>query len=83
MPLSLTVYSCGLFLRVRGAAAADRTAGAGQSFVHDLADRARAAAALSAAAEAAIDLTGCARRRLGKGGANGMVAQCVEGKDET
>ena len=42
--------------------AAGRTAGADQGFIHDLADGVGAAAALGAAAEAAIDLAGGARR---------------------
>ena len=62
--------------------AASWAAGAKQGFVHDLADGARAAAALSAAAEAAIDLTGGARRARGHGGPHFMVAQDVAGTDD-
>ena len=66
---------------MRGAGAANRTAGAGQRFVHDGADRAGAAAALGAAAEAAIDL----RRGMRRAGAHGtpdiVVAQDVAGTD--
>jgi hypothetical protein len=48
---------------MRGTTAAWRTAGADQSFIHDLADGAGAAAALGAAAETAVNLAGGARRR--------------------
>ena len=64
---------------MRGAGAAGRATGAGQSFVHDLADRARATAALSAAAETAIDLTGRARRRSRDRVSHRMVAENVAG----
>ena len=65
-----------------------RAAGAGgrsgiQRLVHDLADGAGAAATLSAAAQAAIDLPGRARRRLRRdGGADIVVAQNVAGADD-
>ena len=67
---------------MRGAGAADRATGAGQCFVHDLADRAGAAAALRAAAETAIDLAGRSRRRLDAGLADFVVAQDVAGADD-
>ena len=61
--------------------AADRAAGAEQGFVHDLADGTRAAAALGAAAEAAIDLLGVARQifRGADGTADIMVGEDVAG----
>jgi hypothetical protein len=66
--------------RRRGtSAAADRATGAGQSFIHDLADRPGATAALGAAAKAAINLAGRARRRMGAGGAYFVVAEDVGG----
>ena len=72
-----------VFVRVGSAGtAADWTAGTEQGFVHDLADRARAAAALSTATKAAIDLTGRARRTRVHGGAHFMVGQDVAGTDD-
>lgn len=65
-----------------GAGAADRAAGAGQSLVHDLADRAGAAAALGTATEAAIDLASRARRRFGASAADFMVGNDVAGADD-
>ena len=67
---------------MRGASAAARASGAGQGLVHDLADRAGAAAALGAATETAINLGGGARRRRGAGGAHGMVADDIAGADD-
>jgi hypothetical protein len=67
---------------MRGAAAAGWGAGADQSFVHDLADGVRAAATLGAAAEAAIDLAGRARRRRIHGPPHLMIAQHVAGTDD-
>jgi hypothetical protein len=65
-----------------GAGAADRATGTGQSFVHDLADRAGATAALGATAETTIDLAGGTRRRFGAGGAYFMVTQHIAGADD-
>src|SRR5215467_4240629 len=62
-----------------------RAAAAGRRdrVVHDAADGARAAAALGAAAEAAIDLAGGARRLLGADRrAHVVVAQHVAGTDD-
>jgi hypothetical protein len=66
----------------RAGAAAYRATGAEQGLVHDLADRTRATAALGAAAETAIDLTGGARRGRGHGGAHFVVGQDVAGADD-
>ena len=64
------------------AAAATRAAGGGDRLVHDAADGARAPPALGAAAEAAIDLTGGARRLLGsKRRADVVIAQNVARTD--
>ena len=68
---------------MRGAGTAtDRAAGADQSVVHDLADGAGAAATLSTAAEAAIDLTRGARRARVHGDPHIMVGQHVAGADD-
>ena len=61
------------------AGTAGRTAGADQRFVHDLSDGAHTAAALGAAAEAAVDLSGGARRCRAHGAPHFMVAQHVAG----
>jgi hypothetical protein len=66
----------------RTSGATYRATGAGQGFVHDLANSANAAAALGAAAEAAIDLSGGARRRRRHGAPHFMVAQHVAGTDD-
>jgi hypothetical protein len=59
---------------------ATRPRAGAKRFIHDLADRQRAAPALSAATEAAIDLTGCARRTLRIAA---RLADIVIGKDVT
>ena len=69
--------------RVCGAGAARRTgAGGTQRLVHDLADGAGTAAALGAATETTINLSGRARRRRRAGAANGLVAQNIAGADD-
>ena len=77
----------GRAVRNRGAARrtalAARAARAGDRRVHDAADSARATPALGAAAEAAIDLAGRARRLLGaERGAHVLVGQHVAGADD-
>jgi hypothetical protein len=72
---------------MRGTAAANGTAGANQGcsdygFIHNLADRARAAAALRAAAETAIDFTAGARGGRINSAAHFVVAQDVAGTDD-
>ena len=67
---------------MRGAGATGRAAGAHQRLVHDLADRARATATLSAAAETAIDLARGARRSRLHGAPHLMVAQYIAGTDD-
>ena len=67
---------------MRGAGATGWAAGADQRFIHDLADRARAAATLRAAAETAIDLARGARRSRLHGAPHLMVAQNVAGTDD-
>ncbi len=62
--------------------AANRTASTEQGFVHDLADGARAATALGAAAETTIDLASGARRARVYGGAHFVVGQDVAGTDD-
>src|SRR6266403_355492 len=65
------------------AALAAGAAGAGDRLVHDLADGARTTPALRAAAEAAIDLAGRARRLLGtERRAHVLVGQHVAGADD-
>lgn len=67
----------------RRTALTGRAAGTGERFVHDLADGARATPALGAAAEAAIDLAGGARRLLGtERRTHVLVAQHVAGADD-
>jgi hypothetical protein len=58
--------------------------GGTERFVHDAADGAHAAPALGAAAEAAIDFTGGARRRLvaRKRGTDVVVGQHIAGADD-
>ena len=69
-------------LLVVGAAAAGRGLRA-ERLVHDVADGARAAAALGAATEAAIDLPRRARTHLRRdGGADIVVTQDVAGTDD-
>ena len=70
----------GFGLAVRASGAAGLGAGA-QSLVNDGLDGARASAAFGAAAEAAIDLLGIARKRLGSvdGAADILVADDVTG----
>ena len=64
-------------------AAATGGCGRAERLVHDLADGAGAAAALCAATEAAIDLSGRARTRLRRdGGADIVVGQDVAGADD-
>ena len=67
---------------VRRTVAAGWTAAAGVRFVHDRADRAGAATALGAAAEAAVDLRGGARSVGAHGTAHIVVAQDVAGTDD-
>jgi len=68
--------------RLTGAAGAGRGRGV-ERLVHDLADGARATAALGAAAETSIDLPGRARTRLRRdGGADIVVGQDVAGTDD-
>ena len=64
------------------ARASRRTAGADQRFVHDLADGASTAAALRAATETAVNLTGTARRRRAHRSAHFVVTQDVAGADD-
>jgi hypothetical protein len=65
------------------AAAATRAAGGGDRLVHDAADGARTPPALGAAPEAAVDLTGGARRLLGgERGADVVIAQNVARTDD-
>ena len=53
-----------------------------EGFVDDLADCARATAALGAAAEAAIDMARGSARRVARGGSHLVVAQYVAGTDD-
>jgi len=70
------------FRAMRGAGASGRTAGGAERFVHYFADGARAAAALRAAAETAIDLTRRSRRRRAHGAAYLVVAEHIAGADD-
>jgi hypothetical protein len=63
-------------------AAAARTGRGAQRLVHDAPDGAHAAAALGAAAEAAIDLAGPARRGGGDRAADIVVGEDVAGTDD-
>jgi len=67
---------------MRGTAAARRTARAGQGFIHNLADCARATAALGATAEATVNLTCCARRGRIDGASHLLVTQHVAGTND-
>jgi len=69
-------------LGMRGASAPGGTAGADQRFIHDFADGASATAALRAAAEAAVNLTGAARRGSAYHGAHFVVTQDVAGAND-
>lgn len=78
VPLLTMRVSVGLVGRAAGALVA-----AGQQrLVHDLADRARAAAALGAAAETAIDLAGEPRAALRDDVADLVVRQDIAGADD-
>jgi hypothetical protein len=64
-----------------GRSAARFGGGGAERFIHDASDGAHAASALGAAAQAAIDLAGPARRRGGDGSADILVGQDVAGTD--
>jgi len=68
---------------VQSAGAADRTAdfGAVERFINDLADGAGAPAALGTAAEATIDMTRRAARRIARSTSYFVIAQDVAGTD--
>ena len=67
---------------MRRAAATGRTPSCHESLVHNLADGARAAAALGAAAEAAIHLTSAAWRGRRHSRSHFVVAQNIAGADD-
>jgi hypothetical protein len=69
-------------MRAAGAAHRATLFRGGQRIVHNLADRARTAAALGATSEAAIDLTGGARRTHLASGANRFVRDHIARTDD-